>query len=51
MDDRLAEALEEIGRQMAIKNRITLAKELYQMEHYDPYDFVEILTDLEEELT
>lgn len=43
-------ALIEIARQMAITNRIKVANELYKMDHYDPYEYIDILKDIEDDL-
>lgn len=46
----MEDALIEIARQMAITNRFKIANELYKMDQYDPYEYVEILKDLEDDL-
>lgn len=46
----MEDALIELARQMSIDNRIKVAKELYQMEHYDPYEYIDILKDIEDDL-
>jgi len=44
------DALFEIARQMSIKNRLQVASELYHMEHYDPYEYIDILKSIEDDL-
>lgn len=46
----MEDALIEIARQMSIANSLKVANELYRMEHYDPYEYGEILKDLEDDL-
>lgn len=50
MEDEYIVAMEEIGRQMAIRNRLSVANELFRMEHYDPDEYIDILLEIDEDL-
>lgn len=42
--------IEELARQLAIQNRITLARELFKVQYYDSDDYIDILRDIEDDL-
>lgn len=44
------EFMEELARQLLIQNRITVARELFKLQYYEPEDYIEELRDIEEEL-
>ncbi len=50
MEDDYIAAMEEIGRQMAISNRLKVANELFRMEHFDPDEYIDVLLEIEEDL-